>query len=126
MAPELPIRMIKSVRPARLGNWKMDDSTSRGVICTNCQNQTDGSAIAISATKYMCSDCWHLFLLGPLISHSFDSFSDRPPASFALMTDLRRPQRRAGRERRVRNIGGTERRATRDRRRGNDRRATAS
>ncbi len=120
--------VIKAVRPARLGNWKMDHSTTRSVICTNCQVQIDGPAIAISATEYMCSDCWHLFLLGPLISHSFDSFSERPPASSTPMTDLtpRRPQRRAGRERRVRNIGGTERRATRDRRRGNDRRATAS
>ena len=44
------------------------------------------------------------------------------------MTDLtpRRPQRRAGRERRVRNIGGTAERRSGDRRRGNDRRATVA
>ena len=110
------------------GNDRGDHSTSGEVICTNCQVQIDGPAIAISATEYMCSDCWHLFLLGPLISHSFDSFSEWPPASSTPMTDLtpRRPQRRAGRERRVRNIGGTAERRSGDRRRGNDRRATVA
>ncbi len=51
--------VIKAVRPARLGNWKMDHSTSGEVICTYCQVQIDGRAIAISATEDMCSDCWH-------------------------------------------------------------------
>ncbi len=54
--------VIKAVRPARLGNWKMDHSTSGEVICTYCQAQIDGRAIAISATEYMCSDCWQLLL----------------------------------------------------------------
>ncbi len=53
---------IKAVRPGRLGNWKMDYSTSREVICKKCQAQIDGRAIAISATEYMCSDCWQSFL----------------------------------------------------------------
>ncbi len=35
--------MIKAVRSARLGNWKMDHSTNREVICTKCQVQIDGS-----------------------------------------------------------------------------------
>ncbi len=49
-------------------------------------------------------------------------------ASFAPMTKLtpRGPQRRTGRKRRVCNIGGTAERRSGDRRRGNDRRATAS
>ena len=54
--------VIKAVRPARLGNWKMDHSTSGEVICTYCQVQIDGRAIAISATEDMCWDCWQLFL----------------------------------------------------------------
>ncbi len=119
--------VIKAVRPARLGNWKMDDSTSRGVICMNCQDQIDGGSIAISATEYMCSDCWHLILLGPRINHPFDSFSERPPASSTPMTDLtpRRPQRR-GVERRARIVGRTPERRSWDRRRENDRRATVA
>ena len=54
--------MVKAVRPARLGNWKMDHSTKREVICTYCQVQIDGRAIAISATECTCSDCWQSFL----------------------------------------------------------------
>ncbi len=54
--------VIKAVRTARLGNWKMDHSTSREFICTKCRVQIDGRAIAVSATECMCSDCWQLFL----------------------------------------------------------------
>ncbi len=54
--------MIKAVRPARLGNWRMDHFTNREVICTKCQVQIDGRAIAKSATEYICSDCWQSFL----------------------------------------------------------------
>ena len=53
--------MIKAVRSARLGNWKMDHSTNREVICTKCQVQIDGRAIALSATEYICSNCWPFF-----------------------------------------------------------------
>jgi len=41
----------------------MDHSTSREVICTCCQVQIDGRAIAISATECICSDCWQSFFL---------------------------------------------------------------
>ena len=54
--------MIKAVRPPRLGNWEMGHSTNREVICTKCQVQIDGRAIAISATECMCWHCWQSFL----------------------------------------------------------------
>ena len=45
-----------------IGNWGMDHSKSRGVICATCQVPIYGRAIAISATECMCSDCWQSFL----------------------------------------------------------------
>ena len=61
MAPELPICNDQG-SPAPHGNWKMEHSTNREVICTKCQVQIDGRPIAISATEYICSDCWQSFL----------------------------------------------------------------
>ncbi len=65
MAPELPICNDQGKSgPPRLGNWKMDPSTNREVICTKCQVQIDGRAVAISATECICLDCWQSSLQG--------------------------------------------------------------
>ena len=62
VAPELPIYNDQgSPDPHDWGIGKMDYSTNREVICTKCQVQIDGRAIALSATEYICSNCWPFF-----------------------------------------------------------------